>query len=76
MIKSDRFRLSKDTFGVRLEEGKPGDTVLIPGDAVIEIIGAVDRNNMIEVDWLGFHVVVFAADIQDCGELVGRAYAA
>ena len=73
LTKRKRFRLSKATMGVRLEGGKAVDTVQIPCDSVIEIVSGIEtQQKMIEIDWRGLRVMVFARDVQDRGELVGR----
>ena len=71
MTKDECYRLSKSTFGVRLEEGKRSLTVAIPRDSVIKIVSPVETpQKMIEVDWHGLRVMMFAKDVHERGVLV------
>ena len=64
MTKGQKFRLSQSTYG--LDSGK--QPIQVPIDSVVEVLtGEVDDHRMVEVDWQGTRVMLFAVDVQDRG---------
>jgi len=65
-----RLRLSTATWGVRSANGEKC-MVLIPEDSVIKIVSRIEnRHGMIEVEWAGTVVLLFAQDVRERGESI------
>jgi hypothetical protein len=63
-MKGQKFRLSKSTYG--LDSGR--QPIQVPINSVVEVLtGEVDKQRMVEVDWQGTRVMLFAEDVQDRG---------
>ena len=69
MITRAKFRLRNPTFGVTLKDGKMRP-ILIPKDSVIEVLDLQQTQRMLNVDWEGVFVRLFAQDIEERGELL------
>ena len=72
-MKGQKFRLSQPTCGV-VALGR--QIIVIPTDSIIEVlVGKQDHHQMVEVDWKGTTVMLFARDIQDRGTPIKRPHA-
>ena len=65
VTKGEKFRLSQPTCGVIFLERQ---IIVIPTDSVIQVVTVrQDNHQMVEVDWNGATLRLFARDIQDRG---------
>jgi len=72
-MKGEKFRLSQPTSGVASLDLQ---IIVIPADSMIEVLTSKENHHqMVEVDWRGTTVMLFARDIQDRGIPVKRSHA-
>lgn len=70
MAKAGALRLSMPAWGLRANDGETR-MILVPEGSVIQVTDQVEnRQHMVEVDWDGFIVKLFAQDIRERGELI------
>ena len=67
MTKGVKFRLSQPTCGIA-SKGLGMKAILLPQDSVIEVLTTRENDNrMLEVDWEGTTIMLFARDVQERG---------
>lgn len=64
-----KFRLSTPTFGITAKDGKMRP-ILVPKASIIEVLDLQETQRMVNVDWDGVLIRLFAQDIQERGELL------
>jgi len=70
-MKGAKFRLSRPTSGVASLDLQ---IIVIPAESTIEVLNSKENHHqMVEVDWGGTTVMLFARDIQDRGIPVKRS---
>ena len=69
MLTGKRFRMKAATLGLIFVDGKRS-AVPIPADSIVEVTGGPRQNDrsMVDVLWEGRALVMFAEDVQECGE--------
>jgi hypothetical protein len=64
VTKGEKFRLSQTTYGLDSDK----NPIRIPIDSVVEVLtGEQNQEHMVEVDWKGTIVKVFAPHVQERG---------
>ena len=61
----ERFRVATTTLGVDSSTGEHGATVIIPADAIIQVVNVprLDDTQMVDVLWEGRLLTMFVQDI-------------
>ena len=61
----EKFRVATTTLGVDSSTGEHGVTVIIPADAIIQVLNAprLDDTQMVDVLWEGRPLTMFVQDI-------------
>ena len=68
----EKYKLRSEILGIVLE-ANPRTTVTIPGNAIVTILAEpVDGKRMVDVDWNGKTVMIFARDLRERADRVTR----
>jgi hypothetical protein len=64
-----RYRFNSPTLAL-LEEAGRHVARTVPAGAVVEVGGAFERDKLVEVQWDGKRVMIFAQDLRNRAELI------
>ena len=72
MLTGKRFRMTRDTLAID-SSGEKRTAVAVPTGEIVEVIRGPrpDDTRMVDVEWNGRILVMFAEDVEGRGQLVG-----
>jgi hypothetical protein len=64
-----RYRLNTPTLAIMVHDGQHS-SVTVSAGAVVQVTAGLDENRLVEVEWEGKVLLMFAIDLRDRGEPV------
>ena len=65
-----RYRLNTPTLAIMVHDGQHSSVTVPAGDIVQVTDGPLDENRLVEVEWEGKVLLMFAVDLRERGEPV------
>jgi hypothetical protein len=65
-----RYRLNTPTLAIMVHDGQHSSVTVPAGDVVKVTSGPLDENRLVEVEWKGKVLLMFAIDLRERGEPV------